>query len=696
MFNQKFMSLDFEYNEANEPHMGLMAASWSFDKGPSKSVWLYRDDKAKASFAQAMLNKKDEVIILSYNAVAEASCLIAMGLDPRDFKWIDLYLEYRQAGNHNNDFMHGDYFTKDAFGVRKRTNYPLLTSSELKKLEDMDWDERQKLIQKRKNSCPDNSKLDFTLENALINVLKLPDYEPNTKRDARRIILDKLDEYTPEQKAQILDYANDDTTYLYDLLEKFVANMRSRTKWDDDTIMEAMLWRGRYAANVAKYTMKGIPINLERLNNLEANSQSVLDQAKAAYNQECYPVFIYKYQSGKGWYLGKSTKATNAMVDILRKELNIPWKKSAKSGDYSMSSADGEPLQIYEDLHPWIKGLMRIKKLDSVLKGHKPQDLSKNPLDRDKVFRDSLGSDGRVRPWYGPYGSQTARNTPGAKAFVFAQSAVMRALVDPPKGRVIMEIDYGSQEAFVAPILSGDKVLLKAYISGDPYLAFAIETGAAPIGATKKTHKDVRDLYKSTVLGLQYGMGAKKLAIKLTADTKKQVTEEMAKELIKQHRETYPRYYEWKDEVWERYREKDIPIFLKDGWYLDTHQDMKLSVLNFPVQGTGSSIMRVCIDKLYEHNIELICPIHDSMVVECDEADQDKVAAIVSKCMLEASAKILKAEGMRVGEPEICEHGKLWITEKNVYDMPKFEKFFKETVTKNSDSEHLKAIRDLF
>ena len=53
---------------------------------------------------------------------------------------------------------------------------------------------------------------------------------------------------------------------------------------------------------------------------------------------------------------------------------------------------------------------------------------------------------------------------------------------------------------------------MDAYRSGDPYLAFAKQAGAAPPDATKATHKAIRDQFKSTVLAVQYGMGADALA----------------------------------------------------------------------------------------------------------------------------------------------------------------------------------------
>ena len=51
-----------------------------------------------------------------------------------------------------------------------------------------------------------------------------------------------------------------------------------------------------------------------------------------------------------------------------------------------------------------------------------------------------------------------------------------------------------------------------AYLSGDPYLAFAKQAGAVPADATKATHGPTRELFKQCVLAVQYGMEADSLA----------------------------------------------------------------------------------------------------------------------------------------------------------------------------------------
>ena len=60
--------------------------------------------------------------------------------------------------------------------------------------------------------------------------------------------------------------------------------------------------------------------------------------------------------------------------------------------------------------------------------------------------------------------------------------------------------DWSSQEIAIAAALSGDELLWKAYESGDPYIAFAIQAGLVPSDATKETHKVIRNRCKSVVL----------------------------------------------------------------------------------------------------------------------------------------------------------------------------------------------------
>jgi DNA polymerase I len=100
-------------------------------------------------------------------------------------------------------------------------------------------------------------------------------------------------------------------------------------------------------------------------------------------------------------------------------------------------------------------------------------------------------------------------------------------------------IDYEQQEFGIAAALSGDAAMQQAYLSGDPYLAFAKQAGAVPADATKESHKAEREQFKVCSLATQYGMGPEALAFKLDQPP----VRGRDRDLICLHKETYPVYW---------------------------------------------------------------------------------------------------------------------------------------------------------
>ena len=83
--------------------------------------------------------------------------------------------------------------------------------------------------------------------------------------------------------------------------------------------------------------------------------------------------------------------------------------------------------------------------------------------------------------------------------------------------------------------------MLDAYNSGDSYLAFAKQAKAVPEDATKKSHRKERDLFKACVLGVQYGMEAESLALRINQPVI------VARNLLRLHREVYSQFWKWSD-----------------------------------------------------------------------------------------------------------------------------------------------------
>ena len=97
--------------------------------------------------------------------------------------------------------------------------------------------------------------------------------------------------------------------------------------------------------------------------------------------------------------------------------------------------------------------------------------------------------------------------------FIFGPAKWLRFLITPPPGRVLIHRDFSQQEVHVAAVVSGDAALLEACQTGDVYIGVAKQLGLAPDDATPKTHKPVRALFKSVVLGILYGLGPRTLAL---------------------------------------------------------------------------------------------------------------------------------------------------------------------------------------
>src|SRR5262249_20836997 len=137
--------------------------------------------------------------------------------------------------------------------------------------------------------------------------------------------------------------------------------------------------------------------------------------------------------------------------------------------------------------------------------------------------------------------SRTSRNQPSNTRFIFGPSVWLRGLVKPPPGQGLAYIDWKQQEFGIAAALSGDGAMQAAYLSGDPYLAFAKQAKAVPDTATKEAYGSQRELFKQCVLAVQYGMEARSLAMRIVRP------EIVARDLLRAHHETYRRFWAWSD-----------------------------------------------------------------------------------------------------------------------------------------------------
>lgn len=503
---------DFEFNRTVERMVNLVSCS-TFDPqtNTSKNFWLHNSPREQKRLKDYLLTFQT---VVSYAAIAEARSFLALGLNPLDFNWVDLFIEYKMISNHNDHINWGKQLVS---GRVKRVFKPR------PKWERVEGEEVT------------GFKPTFSLAEATFK-LTGEIRDTKEKNEARDLIISDPKEFTTLEKRRILDYGQEDVVFLPAIEKEIIKEMKRLVRGlnlkEYDRERKA---RGRYAAHTALMESNGYPIDYDKTRNFASQVGIILYDLQMEINDLFPDILPFKYdkrQKRFTWNQKRTREWIKSCHDI------STWMKT-DTGNLSLSLEAFEKFYQFKHDYPqdnFGAQMLRYLKMKQSLYGFSAANESKSK----KSLWTSVGSDKRVRPYMNIFGAQSSRSQPAATGFMFLKPAWMRALVMPPKGYYMAGIDYGSQEFFLAALKSGDKAMIQAYLSGDPYLAFGILSKQIPKNGTKETHGIQRDLCKSTVLGISYLMSKYGLAIKLTNDTKRVWTEEEAQEQIDLFYNTFP------------------------------------------------------------------------------------------------------------------------------------------------------------
>ena len=89
-----------------------------------------------------------------------------------------------------------------------------------------------------------------------------------------------------------------------------------------------------------------------------------------------------------------------------------------------------------------------------------------------------------------------------------------------------------------------------------------------------------------------------------------------------------------------------------------------LTVRNFPIQATGAEILKVACILLSENKIKIVAPVHDALMIECDEKGTDKEIEKARKLMCDASEIVLGAGNRLNTDLDIVRYPESYIDEK--------------------------------
>jgi DNA polymerase family A len=411
------------------------------------------------------------------------------------------------------------------------------------------------------------------------------------EKDEMRDLILRGAPWTERERVAILDYCESDVEALARLLPAMLPKID----------LPRALLRGRYMAAVARMERNGVPVDADILELLRLHWSDIQDQLIAEVDRDY------------GVYEGRTYKADRFAEWLTRN--NIPWPR-LDSGRLDLSD------DIFREMARAYPVVAPLRELRSALSQMRLSDLR-------------VGKDGRNRALLSAFQARTGRNQPSNTKFIFGPSVWLRGLIQPPPGYGIAYIDWAQQEFGIAAALSGDPLMMEAYRSGDPYLAFAKQAGAAPSDATKTTHKAIRDQFKSTVLAVQYGMGADALGQRIGQPPIR------ARELLRLHRETYRVFWRWSDAAVD-YAMLHGSLHTVFGWRVRVPLiSNPRSLSNFPMQANGAEMLRLACCLGTERGIEVCAPVHDAVLI-CAPLDRlDADVARMQDAMREASRIVL-------------------------------------------------------
>lgn len=444
--------------------------------------------------------------------------------------------------------------------------------------------------------CISNNR--FTQGDGLLGALcyfGLPGITTDEKTQMRELILSG-GPWTPQQQSAILDYCQSDVDATASLLTAMV----KRGGLD----MGRALWRGRYTQAVATMETRGVPLDTVTLNQLQDKGDAI-QAGLIEHVDRAYGVF-----EGASFRLGKFERYLN--------QQGIPWPRLA-SGSLAL---DDDTFKEQSRTYPQLAALRELRA----------------SLGQMRLPRLAVGQDGRNRCLLSPFRSVTGRNQPSNARFIFGPATWMRSLIQPPPGYGLAYIDWSQQEFGIAAALSGDRRMMDAYRSGDPYLAFAKQAGAVPATATKQSHKAERDKFKACVLAVQYGMGAESLALRIGQPPI------YARRLLELHRQTYRDFWRWSDAVEDTALLRGY-LWTVYGWRVHYGSDSRKinprSIRNFPMQANGAEMLRLACVLAMDAGIELCAPIHDAILIQAPLDALETRVAEMQAIMTAASQKVL-------------------------------------------------------
>ena len=339
------------------------------------------------------------------------------------------------------------------------------------------------------------------------------------------------------------------------------------------------------------------------------------------------------------------------MSQILFEKLGLPVKGIKKtSRGYSTGAKELEKLK---DEHPVVAEIIRYRETMKLLSTYIVPLIEQVAADGriHSTFTQNVTATGRLSSLNPNLQNIPVRSEEGKR--------IRRGFV-APEGRVLVSADYSQFELRLAAVLAGDEALVSDFNHDiDIHTKTAAEVYQIPMEEVTKLQRRVAKVIN---FGIMYGMSPKGLS----DATEMNFFE--AKRFIDEYFKVRQKIYAYLNQTLEEARETgEVRTFygrkrptpdVKSSNFI-IRNAAERAAQNMPIQGTEADLMKramIAVDKKLPEGAKLVLQIHDSLVVECDQADEEVVKMILQKEMegvapeLKIKLKVEVTAGQNLGE----------------------------------------------
>ena len=350
---------------------------------------------------------------------------------------------------------------------------------------------------------------------------------------------------------------------------------------------------------------------------------------------------VSKVAQAVGWAL--DLDSPQQVSRALFHDLKIPayGVPVGKTGEYSTAEA---VLRSIKDRHPVVALILEYRTSSKLM----------SSFLRPLLNQFTTEDDNRVHADFFQVGAKSGRvlcARPNLQQLPKNPWNGVRDAVRVPDGFVLIQADWSQVELRLTAWMSGDPVMLSAYVGEETKDIHDLTLKATKCGSRTKA--------KGINFGLIYGMGAHRLAVELAIPLDK------ATEYHDRFFSTYKNLRGYYDSVYSdltnkhyvktitgRRRRFTLEQVSRLTWMDDCHRE----AINFPVQGTGGDLLKIALrnftcevlakrtdDPRWDH-VQVVSLVHDEILVESPKVIAVEVASLLRHHM-EHSVELTSPRG---------------------------------------------------